>query len=178
MTDAITSSKAATFVTGLGWVLIVLTAFGLITSVMQNVMFSFILPTVEEQVPVTEQMPQGFLVAFRVFAVVLLCVSAFLVFAAWSFLKRRNWARKTFVVVFALGAAWSAFVFLAFGLGFGVFDVFREPPSAAGMPPSFQAVFRVMGIMFGTLAAGVGALLIWLIRRLRSSDVRAEFEPY
>jgi uncharacterized membrane protein YozB (DUF420 family) len=175
MTDATTSSRAATFVTGLGWVLIVLTGFGLITSVMQNVMFSFVLPSVEEQVPVTEQMPHGFLIAFRVLVAFMLCVSAFLVFAAWSFLKRRNWARKTFVVVFALGAVWSAFVFLAVGLGFGVFDVFREPPSATGVPPSVQAAFRVMAIMFGTLAAGIGALFVWLIKRLRSSDVRAEF---
>jgi hypothetical protein len=105
----------------------------------------------------------------------MLCVAAFLLFAAWSFLKRRDWARKTFVVLFVLGAAWGGFVFLAFGLGMGVFNLLSQPPSSPGVPTAFDSAFRIMGIMFGVVGAGFAVLFAWLVKGLRSPDTRAEF---
>jgi hypothetical protein len=109
-------------------------------------------------------------------AAFMLCVAGFLLFSAWSFLKRRNWARKIFVVLFVLGAFWGGFVFLFFGLGVGVFNLLPQPPSPPEAPSSFDVAFRVMGIMFGLMAAGFGVLFLWLVKRLRASDVRAEFQ--
>jgi uncharacterized membrane protein YozB (DUF420 family) len=168
------SSTAETFITVLGWVLIVFTGFGLVTSVMQNVMVFFMLPALDSQVPEVQQVPRSALLTFRTIAAFMLCVAAFLLFSAWSFLRRRNWARKTFVVLFTLGAVWSGFVFLVFGLGLGVFNYLPQSPSPE-VPSSVDSMFRFMGIMFGALAAAFAVLFGWLIRRLRSADVRAEF---
>lgn len=177
MSEQSSNAKAATFVTVLGWILVVFTAFGAVTSLMQNVMVNFMFPSLTEQGPEVQTMPRGVLLVFRVLAAFMLCLTVFLVFSAWSFLKRRNWARKLFVVLFALGAAWGCFVFLAFGLGMGVFNLL--PPTAppeANMPSSVGSMFRVMGIMFGLLAVAISALFVWLIKRLRSPEIRSEFE--
>jgi hypothetical protein len=95
--------------------------------------------------------------------------------AAWAFLKRRNWARKTWVVIFALNAASSAFTILAF-VGLSFFAKVPGPQSGQDMPIAFTTVFRVMGIVMGLLSIGFVVLFVWLIKRLRSPEVRAEFQ--
>lgn len=167
--------NATNFVTALGWVLIIFTGFGVVTSVMQNVMVSFVVPALDQRTPEAQQMPRGTLVAFRMLAAFMLCAAVFLLFSAWSFLKRRNWARKTFVVIFALGAVWGGLVFLAFGLGMGVFNILPQLPSSEA-PPGLGSAFRIMGIMIGLVAAGFAALFIWLIKCLRSPGIRGEFQ--
>lgn len=169
------NSQATTFVTVLGWLLVVFSAFGVFTSLMQNVMIGYMFPVLNEQAPQPGQVPAGMLFALRAFAAVWLCVAAFLLFTAWSFLQRRNWARRTFVVLFVLGAAWSVATFLLC-LGMGVFSLVpgtsRDGPE---FPPSAAGMFRVMGIMFAIMSGGFFALFAWLVKRLRAPDIRAEF---
>jgi hypothetical protein len=169
------TSKAATFVTVLGWLLVVFTAFGVLTSLLQNVMISYMFPVMDEQAPQPEQVPAEFLFAFRTFAAIWLGVAAFLLFAAWSFLQRRNWARRTFVVVFVLGAAYGVASCL-FCLGIGAFNLVPGTPRPGSeFPPSAAGLFRAMAIMFAIMSAGFVVLFSWLVKRLRAPDVRAEF---
>ena len=94
-------------------------------------------------------------------------------YAAYAFLLRRNWARRTFILVFALSIAWCVLGFLAFALGFGLA---RFPTSGAGaVPADMRAMLNVMAVMSGLFALGICVLFGWLIKRLRSSSVRAEF---
>lgn len=175
MAQPVESTSAATFVTVLGWVLVVLSGCSLVTSIMQNVMVSFVLPAMEQDVAQTQQEWSGVMFAVRLLAGFMLCVAAFLLFAAWSFLKRRDWARKTFVALFALSAIVGGLVFLVLGLGMGVFDLLPTPHSGQ-TPPTLGSLFRVMAVMIGLVAAVFAALFLWLIKRLRSADVRAEFQ--
>ncbi|HEV8332183.1 MAG TPA: hypothetical protein VGQ22_12235 [Steroidobacteraceae bacterium] len=168
-------SKAANFVTALGWILVAFMGFGVVMALMQNVMINFMLPLINEQARTQPgQMPAAVVILFRVVAAFVLCVSAFLLWAAWAFLKRRNWARQTWVVIFALNAASSAFTVLVF-VGMGFFT--RMPvPQSGGIPPGFTTAFRAMGIVMGIVSIGFIVLFVWLIKRLRSPDVRAEFQ--
>lgn len=168
------SSQANTFVTVLGWLLICFTAFGVLMSLLQNVMVGTMFPAMNAQAPKGGQMPAEIMVLFRTLAAVVLIVQGFLLFAAWSFLKRRNWARRTFVVVFVLSAVWAGFTTLA-ALGMGVFMPHTTPPGSE-MPASFAGVFRMMGIMLALVSAAFAVLFVWLVKRLRTPDVRAEFQ--
>ena len=177
MSASTPKDSAATFVTVLGWIFICFTALGVVTTLMQNIMVTFVFPDLTKQVPSDSAVAEGGLIVFRIFAAFMFILSAFSLYASWSFLQRRSWARRAFVVFLALGVAWAAFVFLGFGVGVGVFDMFsRFPSSSTDAPPNVAGVFRVMGITFGLFAAGLGVLLVWLIKRLRSPEVRAEFQ--
>lgn len=169
-----TNSQASTFVTVLGWVLICFTAFGVLMSLLQNVMIGYMFPAMNAQAPRAGQVSPEFMVFFRTLAAFVLIVQGFLLFVAWSFLKRRNWARRTFVVIFVLSAVWAGFTALA-ALGMGVF-MSHVPPHGSDMPAAFAGIFRMMGIVMAIISAAFAVLFAWLVKRLRTPDVRAEFQ--
>ena len=169
-----TSSQANTFVTVLGWLLICFTGFGVLMSLLQNVMITSVFPAMNEQAPRAGQVPPEFMIFFRALAGFVLIVQVFLLFAAWSFLKRRNWARRTFVVVFVLSAIWAGFTTLA-ALGMGVFMP-HAPHGGSDMPAAFAGIFRIMGVVMALLSAAFTVLFVWLVKRLRTPDVRVQFQ--
>jgi uncharacterized protein (DUF486 family) len=166
------AAPQSTFVTVLAWLAICLNGFGVAIALMQNVMVNFLMPTM------IANSPQGAAAAFplsvfRVLALLFLAILAFMTYAGYGLLKRRNWARRTFVVVCALGIAWSALCMLMFALGFGLG---RFPPSGpAAPPPNMKAVFTTVMVMTSVLTIGMCILFGWIIKRLRSATVRAEF---
>jgi hypothetical protein len=175
MSEQHTNSEAATFVTVLAWVLIVYTGFGVVASLMQNAMVSLVIPALSLEMSEGEPRAHGFLTGIRVIAASILCLVSFLLFASWSLLKRRNWARKTFVVVFVLGIVWSGVALLGLAFGVGVFNLLPSPPGSPEFPPGALTGIRVMIAMSAIVVAGLGLLFFWLVRRLRAPDVRAEF---
>jgi heme/copper-type cytochrome/quinol oxidase subunit 2 len=166
-------SQANTFVTVLAWLLICFTAFGVLMSLLQNVMIGSVFPAMNAQAPRAGQISPEFMVFFRTLAAFVLIVQGFLLFAAWSFLRRRNWARRAFVVVFVLSAAWAGFTALA-SLGMGVLMP-HTPRPGSEMPPAFAGVFRIMGLLMAIVSAAFAVLFAWLVKRLRTPEVRAEF---
>jgi hypothetical protein len=44
------------------------------------------------------------------------------------------------------------------------------------MPSSFVGIFRMMGFVFAIVSAAFVVLFVWLVKRLRTADVRAEFK--
>ncbi len=168
-------TRTEVFVTALGWVLVVFTGFGAVGMLMQNVMVWFVLPALTAQIPEPGAIDTIGLWIFRIFAGLMLGLSLFFLYAAWSFIKRHNWARRTIVVMFWLSAIWSGLTFVMFGLAVGVFNISSFP----AVPESLafaDPIFRAMGIMFGALAAAMLALCVWVIRRLGSPEVRAQFQ--
>ena len=69
-----------------------------------------------------------------------------------------------------MNAASSAFGVLA-SLGLGLFQ-----KTGPGFPTEFETMARVMSIFFGLLSIGFVVLFVWLIKRLRSQEIRAEFQ--
>jgi hypothetical protein len=167
------STRQSNFVTILAWVLIIFNALGVLGALMQNIIVNFVFPKVMATAPPgmpAEQFPLTF---FRTLAFLVLLFEVFVLYAAYALLQRRNWARRTFVVLFALGIAWNVLALVGFGLGLGFADLFGV--AAQEMPVDPRTVFTTIFIGMAVFAILMTVLFVWLIRRLRSPEIKAEF---
>jgi hypothetical protein len=162
----------STFVTVLAWLTIVLGGFATLVGLMQNVMINFLMPTMFANAP-TAAADAFPLFAARAFFLGFLCFVAFMTYAGYALLKRRKWARRTFIVVCALGVVWGILCVLMFAFGFGLWHF--PPPMPPGAPPDMDSAFKAMLVMTSILSLGMCVLLAWIVKRLRSPAVRAEF---
>ena len=164
----------STFVTVVAWVFIVFSALGVLMTTAQNVMLS-LMPAF------TESADAGFLERnFRILFVIPWVLSALMLVASAGLLKRREWARKTFIGLLSLGV-----LYLAGSLALiGLMDS-GSPPEPPGASPEFQEMSRQLEIMhFGMevltiiLVVLFSGVFIWIIRRLMQPSVCAEFDTW
>ena len=169
MDESLARPGAGTFVTVLGWVLIGVTGLGVVSTLFQTVFFT-----------VTVSMPQPMAAgpsrgspAFRTFLGLLMAFSILALASAVAFLKRKNWARRTFVMLFGL-----AIVFNAAALVLLVVGTPRSGPPALGPGGEgrFDAMARLLLIPTGIAAVACSLLFGWLIKRLTSVPVKAQFD--
>jgi hypothetical protein len=159
------------FVTVLAWILIVFGCLGIFVSLMQNVMVTFVFP----QMPAPSQESYAFpLTAFRIMAATMLTVTAFFAYAAYALLRRRNWARRTYVVLFLLSAAWNVISALMFTIA--IFFGASLPLEAFPMPSGADVAFKAFIVTFAVFALAMATLFVWLAKRLRSPAIKAEFQ--
>lgn len=177
----------STFVTVVAWIFIVLSGFATLTGLMQVTMIAFF-PWAEMQENLARQQasrphhfPAGMDVVmghFYLFFVFFFLVSASSLAASIGLLLRKNWARLLFIAMMGIGIAWCV---VGVVLMFAFFAFFPEiPPASAGRPsPPFNAsLFFAVAIGFNlVMAAGFCVLFGWIIRRLVSPAIRAEFRP-
>ena len=170
--DAFVSTPSAapqsTFVTVLAWLTIVDSGFVTVVSLEQNVAIPFLMPAT-----ITNSPYRGAFLAAQAFFFGFFCFVAFMTYAGYALLKRRNWARRLFIGVCGLGIAWGILCIVMFAFGFGVG---RFPtPGALGAPRGMDSGFKAMEVMTSILCLGLCVLFGWVIRRLQSPSVRAEF---
>lgn len=164
----------STFVTVLAWIFVVFGGFGVFGALMQNVMINVMMPTfIKSQATAAQPVPAFPVGIFRVMGIFFLVLTSFVTYAAYALLKRRNWARRTFVVLFALGIVFNVVWAVGFGLGAGFSNFPTSGEHAA--PPGMHTMLTVMATMFAVFALAVSILFGWLIKRLRSTSVKAEF---
>ena len=125
-----------------------------------------------------QQMPAFFMFMFehiRLFFLSFLAVSASTLVAAVGLLRRKNWARLVFVGILSLGIVWNVAGVLLQRTMFSSMGSF-----VPGAPQEFAAEFeRMTYIMFVfsvLFAIGFSFLFGWLIRRLLSKTICAEFQ--
>jgi len=173
--------KPSDFVTAVAWIFIALSGFATLIAVLQNLMINLAFPVAEMHAAVEQGgkgPPMPWLFKFMAQNVRLIIFS-FLVLSALTFvssiglLKRRNWARLTFIGIMGFGIAWNLG-------GLAVqFSLFSSWPIPENAPSEFQDHFDFFarGIMvFSVLfAVGMSGLLGWIINRLVSRDIRREF---
>jgi len=168
------SIPESTFVTVLAWIFIVFGGFGVFGSLMQNIMINLMMPAFFKSQAATDQPVPPFPIGiFRAFGIFFLLFVSFVTYAAYALLRRRNWARRTFVVLFALGIVVNVVWAIGFGLGAGFSSFPTTGENAA--PPGMRAMFTAMAAMFAVFALAISFLFGWLIKRLRSTSVKAEF---
>jgi uncharacterized protein (DUF486 family) len=155
--NAAATAPQSSFVTGLAWTLIVFNALGVLVLLLQNVAINVAGPALLDGAA-----PAGTLALSRSVGIAFLAIAVFLTYAAYALLKRRNWARVTYVV--ALAIAIVSHVLSAFALGIGL-DV-----ATSQAPPGMENVMKTI-----VLLLGMCVVFVWLIRRLRSPEVKAEF---
>lgn len=174
--------KPSDFVTAVAWIFIALSGFATLIALLQNLMINLAFPVAEMQVAVEQGgkgPPLPWLFKFMLRNVRLVFFS-FLILSALTFvssiglLKRRNWARLTFIGIMGFGIAWN---FGGLAVQLSMFSSF--PPIPDNAPAEFQDRFDFFarGIMvFSVLfAVGMSGLLGWIIKRLVSRDIRREF---
>ena len=182
MTQAGTDSPRSQFVTALAWVFIVLSGFGTFISIVQNLMLQVMLRNTDLRAAMSQMpadAPGGALPAwaaqhFEWLFLAVLIVPASMLVVSIGLLRRREWARRAFIALMGLTILWQL---LGVVLQFFFTGLFQ--PSMDGMPADFAGSFRAMliGIQVFSLvmAAGFCVLFGWIIRRLMSAPIRAEF---
>lgn len=178
MTD---SAARSTFVTVLAWIFIVLGGFATLIGAMQNVMIFLLFPQAEMNQalnadPAAQQLPAIARFMFSNFEFLFLgffLVALLTFISAIGLLKRRNWARRVFIGILCMGIAWNVGGYI---LQQSMMTTFNPPAEA---PPDFAAnfetMFAVMRVITGIVALAFTALFTWLIWRLMSPRIKAEF---
>ena len=167
-------------VTTLAWCFIALSAFGTFISGVETVLFNTVLNDARfnaafTNANLTKAFPPymgWFMSHMRLVAAVLLAGSAVTLVASIGLLKRRNWARLVFIVLLALGIVW---YLVGTAVQIATFSPLAPPPEIARGMPDFKFLF-IGGMIFSAIwSIGMSCLFGWLIKRLVSPDIVAEF---
>ena len=170
----------STFVTVLAWLGIILFGFSTLIGSVQTLMLQTAfrntgLDRMMADSLATAPIPSGpkFLLGhFQMFFALIFACSVVGLVAFIGLLKRHNWARLTVVTLLGFGIAWNLF---ALALEQELFSAIPfTPPEGAGFP-DMVGMFRIMRIFTAVMSLGFSALFGWLIARLLSKPIRAEF---
>lgn len=175
----------STFVSVVAWIFIVLSGFSTLIALLQNAMVFFVFqnaPGFDEAMRHAGQakgVPRFFPYFIRYFQWVFLAflaLSLAMLASSIGLLRRQEWARRLFIGLMAFGIFWNF-------AGLGLVAVFMtQMPSLPPVPPSQQqfatGFYWMLGLVVGfnvLIAIAFAALFYWIIRRLRSPEIRREF---
>ncbi len=176
----------STFVTVVAWIFIALEGMAAFITLIQYVVFGMVFPLNEFREGMAKaqgegRFPQAFAWVFEHFRPMLLVLFVYALLKlimAIGLLKRRNWARLFFIGILALGIAWS-FAGIALQQYFlSSMFTFPVPPNA---PKDFNAAMEgatiVMRVFSAIFAIAFAVLYAWMIKKLMSPEIVAEFRP-
>lgn len=166
------TTQKSTFITVLAWIFIVLSAFGVLMSIAQNILINTFLDEPYHISKVDDASGFNWKEALFsnikwVFAFVGLCILSFFI-SSIGLLKRKNWARKAIIILLVLG--------LMYIIGASIANVIafrnlRSIPNQSDM----EAFEIVLPIVMAVFAIGMTILYIWIIKKLMSQNIKAEF---
>jgi len=171
----------STFITVLAWLSIIGAAGATLVSLMQAAMYFLIfrdkIAAVQGHWPGTEQMPglaQFFFSHPEIFIAAFWSLSVLTFIAAIGLLWRKNWARLYFIAVLALGIVWNlASLWLQhLVLSVASTTMRNAPAEFTRQAEVFETIISIVSV---AIAVGTAVLFAWLITRLLSRAVRAEF---
>lgn len=147
-------------VTVLAWLGIAMGALTVCSALSQYLFFEALAETPNAGMDPTMQ--QGLFRGFQGITLINLAIAGFFIYTGYALWRRRNWARVTYIALFAIG------------IGANVLGV--------AMATMFSSLFAQFGTGFGPLfvvvalfSLAVIALFAWFIKRLRSPGVKSEF---
>ncbi|MEP7314033.1 MAG: hypothetical protein ABI859_15735 [Pseudomonadota bacterium] len=161
------TAPQSSFITVLAWLTLGGGVLGIVSGVLQGVLSTVVMPTLLPELggAVTTLLPGLTFIS--------LALSVFSVWVGVRLLQRRDWARRAMVILLAIGMAFAAA---------GVFVCLTATTlidgrllALAGLPDEFFPLFRAMMIVIGAGCLAVVGVHVWLIARLRSAVIRAEF---
>ena len=176
-------TQRSSFVTVVAWLFIVLAGFTTFISVLQNVMFSFMVPVDQmteamNEPNVNEQVPAfaRFIFSnFRLFLLGVLAVSSTTLVSAIGLLKRKNWGRIIFIFIMAMGILWNVFALV---LQHFMFNSMPGEISSEAADSHFGTMMLVMKVFSFIMAIGISALFGWIIKKLISREIKTEFTDH
>jgi hypothetical protein len=178
------TAPRSSFVTVLAWIYIALTGLGTFVLVLQNIVFNALVPfdqlhdawaRAQREMP----LPAWFGWFFdhvRLFLAVLLAVTLVKLVSAIALLKRRNWARLVFIAIFALGILWNiGGTVLQQFMVFPIPKIPRPPDAPADFDLMMSGMMTFIRVISALFAIAFSVLFAWLIRKLLSAEIAAEF---
>lgn len=161
------------FVTVLGWLMVAGSFMGILGSLAPLAISGLMVPTLLGDLPPDMQLPVSPVALLRIVALVSLLSSLYTLYASVALLNRRNWARRFFIAMFALGIVCNL-MFLA-SLGLLTFAGALPALDALGLPPALGLMLTAAASFFLGSTLLTTALLWWWVHRLRAPATRAEF---
>ena len=92
--------------------------------------------------------------------------------SAIALLKRKNWARIIFIVLLSAGIIFNVVGLI---LQFTMLSSINEFTGGHTLPPEFQNMVNVMKIALAIMVIAISALFGFLIKKLCSPSIKAEF---
>lgn len=178
------AAPRSTFVNVVGWIFLVFSGLGVLVGILQNIMVHTVFPPgIFEQIasePPSPGMPAITLWLFGnfklLFALMLLMSTVHFV-AALGLLRRWNWARLLFIGLMVLGI-----VSNLGGLAFQGVMMSHMHDTFSGLHqarpehmPDLRWLLIGIGVFSVAMALAFSALYAWIIKRLLSAPVVAEF---
>lgn len=175
------TAARSTFVTVLAWISIAFTGFGTLISILQNIMIHtmFVGPEFDRAMraapPEGVPAPAAFMMShMQLLFGAFLAVSALTLVVSIGLLLRKNWARLAYIGLMALGIVWSV---VGLGFQFWMFSSMQELFQQASQgAPNMKPFFIAMSVISVLFAAGFAWLYGWIIKRLLSAPIAAEFK--
>ena len=176
-TAAVTES---TFITVIAWIFIIGGAIAVFISISS---FFIVGPTQEalfRDTAFTALPPGGtkFLIGhtLELIALAMLTLSVVTLVSSVGLLRRRNWARLLLIAMLGIGAVYLiANLFLQPWLESRLPLPSVQNPQDRAFQEQWQSTVHTMRVSRGILSVAVAALLAWVIARLSSRRIRAEF---
>ena len=168
------------FVTVVAWIFIVGAGFATFISILQNIMINLTFPVENMSEALNDAKAQEHIPSlFRfLFSNIKIVFFSFLVISVTTFtsaiglLKRKNWARIIFIVIMSLGILWNISGII---MQFSMFSSMPIPERE--MPNQFTTMMNIMKIFTLVMAIGISILFGWIIKKLISLKIKAEFIP-
>ncbi len=155
------------FVTVLASVLLVLNGFGLLMALLQNLMIGVMVPQLGRMVPEASEVETLLTGLFRTLGAVILVIAAFHTWASWALLKRRNWARRLFIVEFALGIVSTGLGILMAATGLAFVPTATMPLTDPDLQTSALQIFRAMVGVFAVV--GIALCVLYCVAHQAAS---------
>lgn len=192
MTNPPATSQAAaqaqgrsSFVTTVAWTFIVIAGFATFISVLQALMFFLFFPpdafSQLDSAKGLEEMPaifQFMMQHIRWFFALFWTLSAATLVCAIGLLRRKNWARLAFIALMAIGIVWNlAGIWLQGHMMPPLPNAQVHDSRALEFQAHFETMMTIMRFATAAFAIAISALFAWIIKRLVSPSVTAEFDP-
>ena len=170
--------KRSSFINVFAWISIVFSGFGILIGIMQNVMMQTVMKDAnfEQAISRDENFSPFMKTIFEHFDILVmgtLLITIVVFVASIALLKRKNWARLFFIVFLVLGVIWTV---VSGVMQFSFMDsmmIGQNMPQ--DVPPEFQNMKNTMKIVSGVMMVAMVGLYLYLIKRLRSDEIREEF---
>jgi hypothetical protein len=168
------------FVTAVAWVFIVMSGFGTLIALAQNAMMHVMFNGPEMQTalehahtdPAAPPFAGFMLGGMRYVFFGVLLMAAGMLAASIGLLRRNNIARVTFIALLVLGIVWNVLSLVVQGIFFSQLPV-QDLATQGG--PDMREMFLVIFAFGAVLVLVIAGVFAWIIKRLTSPAIRAEF---
>jgi len=167
------NKKKSSFINTFAWISIVFSGFGIFIGILQNIMMQTVMQDTQfKQLNGEENIPPMLGVMFENFDLLVLgtfIITILTFIASIGLLKRKNWARLFFIVLFGLGIVWSLVG------AYMQYDLMNSMNVGGEIPEDFATMKNTMMMVNGAITIAFIALYVYIIKRLHSEQIKSEF---